>query len=206
LTPDETVPAADVGAGLLSLPLILGSTLESIPKNVPYISAEPALVEEWRGRIGGDREMKRVGIVWSGETADGTPVSGGPAVHRVNLGPILNTPGIRFVGLHPESDASEGDELLNVSADVRDLGDMAAILESLDLLIAVDSAALHLAGAMGRPAWGLLPMVSHWCWMRARENSPWYPTVRLFRQPVSGDWGTPVGRIAEELRRFAGVR
>jgi tetratricopeptide (TPR) repeat protein len=138
LTPDDPLPVADVGAGLLSLPLIMGSTLESIPKNVPYISAEPALVEEWRGRIGGESEMKRVGIVWSGETTDGTPVSGGPAVHRVNLGPILNTPGIRFVGLHPESDASGGDELVDVSAMVRDLGDMAAILESLDLLIAVD--------------------------------------------------------------------
>ena len=121
-----------------------------------------------------------------------------------SIAPLLQVPGVRFVGLQKELNAEE----LALSAGLtqftnpgEDFRRTAEIVAALDLVITVDTAWAHLAGALGKPVWVLLPQVSHWCWMRERRDSPWYPTARLFRQPGRGDWDSVIAEVAQELRQ-----
>ena len=149
----------------------------------------------------------RVGIVWAGRTTHANDKK-----RSMSLGqwqPILDVPGVSFLSLQkeiPECDvaAMAADKgILSLGGELNDFSDTAALIQALDLVISVDTSVVHLAGALGKPAWVLLPYVPDWRWLYSREDSPWYPSLRLFRQNVPHDWSDPVERAAVELRKLA---
>jgi tetratricopeptide (TPR) repeat protein len=203
----EPLPEFDVHAPLLSLPGLLGTTLDTIPAEVPYLSADPARVEVWRQRLQGV-EGFRVGIVWQGgrkypddhwrsvPLAHFAPLAEVPGVHLVSLqkGPgTEQLQAMRFpvVELSPEPDVEGGAFL-----------DTAAVMKNLDLLVMSDTSVTHLAGALAVPTWVATSAAPDWRWLSGREDSPWYPTLRLFRQTRLGDWTNVFGRLAAELGRL----
>jgi tetratricopeptide (TPR) repeat protein len=197
------LPAFDVQAALMSLPRILGTTTATIPGRVPYLFADAALRQRWRQQLGKDRELK-VGLVWRGN-----PRYAGDRYRSLNLEqfrPLAEVAGARLYSLQKSKGAEQVQELAG-QFEVVDLGsrtspdfqDTAAVIANLDLVVAVDTAVAHLAGALGVPVWILLPFNSDWRWLRGREESPWYPTARLFRQAKWGDWDEVLSRMAREL-------
>ncbi len=200
----EALPEYDVHVPLLSLPGLLRTTLESVPADVPYLDAEPQLVEAWRHRLGSYPGFK-VGIVWQGN-----PKFRLDRLRSIPLGqfaPLARVPGVHLLSLQK----GPGAEQLAAVTDrfpVTDLGrclddfmDAAAVLKNLDLVISVDTAIAHLAGALGIPVWVALPFAPDWRWLMGREDSPWYPTMRLFRQTRPGQWEDVFHHIAEALQR-----
>lgn len=198
----ERLPLFDYFANLMSLPAAFGTTVASIPREIPYLSPDPAYSSKWRSRFA-DRRAPSVGLAWAGRPQ-----------HRVDrhrslalgqLGPLLAVPGVRFVSLQkgpaavqaeavPESVAWDG-----IGAELDDLDDAAAVLAELDLLVCVDTGLAHLAAAMGKDVWVMLPQPADYRWMTEREDTPWYPTMRLFRQRVRRDWTSVIDRVAAEL-------
>lgn len=203
----ETLPPFDLHCPLMSLPLAFGTTLETIPAPVPYLGAPPERLARWRARLDSTCPP-RVGLVWSGKPDHRNDHN--RSITLTQLAPVLARPGIQFISLqkeYRESDRMElngHDALLRFGEELADFGDTAALIGALDLVIAVDTAVAHLAGAMGRPLWLLLPAVGDWRWLKERTDSPWYPTARLFRQPRIGDWASVIARLADELDCFAG--
>ena len=201
---DAPLPAFDCHCPLMSLPLAFKTDLDSVPADIPYLRSDPARVALWQERVGSDRIRPRVGLVWSG--------SGKLKNDRrsMPLDEILKMTGDWAEWLSLQTDVRQSDiALLSSRTDVRDLGtqlmdfaDTAAAIELLDVLVTVDTSIAHVAGAMGKPVWIMLPRNAHdWRWMLEREDSPWYPTARLFRQPEHGDWSSVVARVRAELRR-----
>ncbi|MEI9804783.1 MAG: tetratricopeptide repeat protein, partial [Pseudolabrys sp.] len=200
------LPPFDWHCPLLSLPLAFGTTLATIPAAVPYLHA-PA------GRAVAPRALlphtgnPRVGIAWSGKPSHNNDHNRSIALTR--LAPLLQTPGIGFVSL--QRDLRDADRaaladfpgLTQLDEALVDFADTAAVMAQLDLVIAVDTAVAHLAGALGRPLWVLLPHVPDWRWLLDRDDSPWYPSARLFRQPVAGDWDSVIARLSGELTQIA---
>ena len=186
-------PRTDYTCPLLSLPAAFQTTVESIPTAIPYLPAQPG---EWRAKLGGGKE-KLVGLCWRGNPA--YPGDRTRSMQLSALAPLLDIPGIRFVSLQKEQrDGEHAPNLLHAGADFASTTDLVA---ALDLVISVDTVWAHWAGAIGKPVWLMLARIPHWCWMREREDSPWYPGARLFRQAVAGDWKPVVERIARELAR-----
>jgi Flp pilus assembly protein TadD len=191
----EELPAFDVHAPLLSLPGIFRSTLETIPAKVPYLCADQSLVESWREKLASVRGY-RIGINWRGRAGVGSFVLRDIPLRSFQALAVL--PGVRLISLQQ----GEGQEELasaGQQAPVLDLGenvdqehgafmDTAAIMKNLDLVITSDTSIPHLAGALGLPVWLALPFVPDWRWQLARADSPWYPSMRLFRQKRAGDW------------------
>jgi tetratricopeptide (TPR) repeat protein len=204
----EPPPPVDLHCPLMSLPLAFGTTLATIPAVVPYLRAPAARVEMWRTRLPPSGKL-RAGLVWSGKPTHRNDHNRSLALAR--LTPLLAQPGIEFVSLQREvretdTAALEKSALLRPDLGHADFADTAAIIETLDLVIAVDTAVAHLAGALAKPTWLLLPFCPDWRWMLERTDSPWYPGVRLFRQPRIGDWDSVIGRAAEGLASFAATR
>jgi tetratricopeptide (TPR) repeat protein len=201
-------PPIDLHCPLMSLPLAFGTTLATIPAFLPYLRAPAARVETRRTRLPANGKL-RVGLVWSGKPTHRNDHNRSLALER--LAPLLALPDIEFVSLQREvreadTAALEKSALLRPDLDRADFADTAAIIETLDLVIAVDTAVAHLAGAMVKPTWLLLPFCPDWRWMLERNDSPWYPGARLFRQPRIGDWDSVIGRVAEGLASFAATR
>lgn len=202
------IPACDCQAPLLSLPLLFGTDLATIPGDTPYVHPEPGAVAAWRRRLGGLPGIK-VGLVWRGTATHRNDRNRSIAPEA--LATLLETPGCTFVGLQKEAKA--GDEaafaglghFIDVADDLRDFADAAAAVANLDVVISVDTAMAHLAGALGRAAWVLLPFVPDWRWLLERADSPWYPSARLFRQPARGDWQTVITQASRELHKFGGL-
>jgi FKBP-type peptidyl-prolyl cis-trans isomerase 2 len=200
----EQLPNFDVHCSLLSLPLIFGTTLETIPAEVPYINADAAAVQRWRNKIIADESALKIGLAWAGN-----PKLQYDHIRSCSLGtlsPLALHDSITFYSLQ-KGDASEqaknppeGFRLIDSSEDIKDFSDTAALIQNLDLIISVDTAVAHLAGALGKPVWTLLPFVPDWRWMQERKDSPWYPTMRLFRQPSRGDWESVILRIKDALK------
>ena len=189
------LPAFDVHCPLLSLPRLLGT----IPTDVPYLGAEVGAVAEWRANLGGGL---KVGLVWAGNP--GHANDGNRSLPLAELAPLLRTPGVRFFSLQKDPRPGDRETLMDLGVvdlgpNLDDFADTAAALTVLDLLVTVDTSVAHLAGALGRPVWLLLPFLPDWRWMTERSDSPWYPTMRLFRQNRRGDWAGVVGRVAEAL-------
>jgi len=190
----------------LGLPWIFATTLETIPAEAPYIHADPAKARYWKNKLSGP-DFK-VGIVWAGSPTHGNDHNRSCALKQFM--PLTQLPGVRLYGLQKGAAAARMDELepkmavTNLSKEFNDFADTAAAIESLDLVISVDTAALHLAGAMAKPAWALIPFAPEWRWMLDREDSPWYPTMRLFRQKKWGDWDSVFQRVAQELQILVG--
>jgi hypothetical protein len=208
---DAPPPPFDVYAPLMSLPGLLGTTADAIPAPVPYLAADPDLVARWRGAVAGDDALK-VGVAWQGNPQH--PKDRERSFPLAALAAVAAVPGVRLYSLQKGPGAEQlADPHLPFT--VHDLGgrldeeagpfrDTAAVLTLLDLVIAADSALAHLAGALAVPAWVALPMAADWRWMVARDDTPWYPTLRLFRQAAWGDWGGVFDRMAAALRERAG--
>ena len=203
----DALPQYDWHCPLMSLPLRLGMKLESLPA-AAYVSADPARVEAWKQRIG-DEGVRKVGLTWAGSSRRGAvdlaAIDARRSVSLAQLQPLLQIPGIRFFSLQKDGAAewaatSLPADCFDFTAELNDFSDTAALIANLDLVISVDTAVVHLAGAMGKPAWLLNRYDSCWRWLRGRDDSPWYPTLRQFRQPQPGDWDTPIQRAATALR------
>lgn len=202
IQPEERPPPFDYYVNLLSLPRVFGTDLDSIPGDVRYILPDPARVQKWQSRLAVTAGLK-VGLVWAGNAAYSRDDQRSISIEM--LEPLLAVKGVHFVLLQKGNRGPEAARLApratNLGPELDDFADTAAVIEQLDLVIAVDTAVAHLAGALGRPVWVLLPIVSDWRWMHDRDDSPWYPTMRLFRQDRDGGWANVINRLVRELER-----
>ena len=205
----EKLPEFDRHLPLMSVPFALRCSSDHIPGKVPYLSADPVRVERWGRRL--TNRGFRVGIAWQGNAA--APVDKGRSFSLRTLAPLGRIPGARLISLQKGAGAEQlgdlpaGMVVENLGADF-DAGrdaflDTAAVMMSLDLIITSDTAVAHIAGALGRPVWIVLKHVPDWRWMTEREDTPWYPTARLFRQSREGDWDEVMTRVASELAPLA---
>jgi hypothetical protein len=198
----ERLPEFDLHLPLLSLPRLFGTTLSGIPAEVPYLKADSAAVSRWRGRIGSETGLK-VGLVWAGNPEHKNDRARSIGLER--LQPLLSVPGVRWYGLQVGTRSDDlarlsSGPVIDLSSELSDLSETAAAAANLDLIVTVDTSVAHLAGALGRRCWVLLSHAPSWRWLLACAGSPWYPTLRLFRQPKPGDWESVVAEVASELR------
>jgi Tfp pilus assembly protein PilF len=200
------LPLFDLQCPLLSLPLRFGTTVETIPGKEPYIPVDQGLSKKWRDRIGAGQGSVRAGLAWSGNPRhESDKMRSFPLAVFSCLADIR---GVEFFSLQKGSAAAEaknppgGMKLYDFSEELDDFADTAALIANLDLIISVDTAVVHLAGALGKPVWTLLPFTPDWRWMLDRDDSPWYPSMRLFRQLSEGDWEGVLRRVRAELERF----
>jgi hypothetical protein len=207
--PGEPLPPFDFHCPLMSLPLAFGSNEATIPREVPYLRVDPARVDGWRQRLHAAGGRLKVGIVWSGNAAHGNDANRSIPLAMFRS---LGLPGCVFVSLQQQvrepdrATAEEWTELHRWGEELVDFDDTAALIEALDLVISVDTSVAHLAGALGRPLWVLLPHCPDWRWMVERTDSPWYPGTRLFRQPRRGDWQSVLASVLDELHHTVEVR
>jgi len=200
----EQGPAFNTYARLLSLPRVFDTTLWNVPHEVPYMKAPWGRVEQWKQRLSGDGAQKKIGLVWAGSARHTNDRM--RSMHLEDFAALSNIPGVNFYALQKGDRQEEAQHppgnfpLTNLAPETKDLTDLAALLATLDLLITVDTAPAHLAGALGRPVWVLLPFASDWRWMLKRADSPWYPTMKLFRQRGPRDWSVPLKEVEGELR------
>jgi hypothetical protein len=207
VTTDEALPAFDAQAPLMSLMRILETRLESIPAEVPYLAADPERVATLRARLGSAKALK-VGLVWAGN-----PNFKGDRDRSLTslslLEPLLGVEGVSFFSLQKGERTGEiaalglSERIVDLAPALDDFADTAAAISQLDLVISTCTSVPHLAGAMARPVWTLLAFAADWRWLLDREDSPWYPTMRLFRQRARGDWPGVIARVADELRHYS---
>lgn len=207
LAKGEALPAFDYQCPLLSLPLAFDTRLDTIPARIPYLRADPVRVRGWQERLGAKRRP-RVGLVWSGRIEHGNDRNRSIALADMAT---LVSDRAQFVSLQKELRAADKPaldarkDILHFDDGLEDFAATAALIASMDVVITVDTSVAHVAGAMGKPVWILLPFVPDWRWLLEREDSPWYSTARLFRQPASGDWATVLRRVAQALAAVAGA-
>ena len=197
----EPLPPFDLQIPLMSLPYVLGVAEQTLPGPIPYLQADEAAVAEWRTRLDGPPGL-RVGLVWAGNPK--FPNDRRRSVPFSTLAPLLAVPGVSFVSLQKGPAAADhAGTLQDPTALLEDFADTAALIAALDLVISVDTAVLHLAGALGRPVWLLNRADTCWRWMLQREDSPWYPDLRIFRQTTPGSWQPVIEEVAHELAGLA---
>ena len=207
LVPYGTLPRFDVHSSLVSLPGLFGTTLDTVPAQVPYLFPDAALVAQW-GRDLGARTGIRVGIVWQGRLTH--PNDRERSTRLVFFAPLARLPGVHLISLQKEPGSEQLGEVTEQFA-VIDLGsqldetsgafmDTAAVMQCLDLVITVDTSAAHLAGALGVPVWVAQACAPDWRWQWDAESTPWYPTMRFFRQAERGKWEAAFERIAAALQ------
>lgn len=203
----EPLPPFDLQLPLMSLPRIFGTTLDTIPADVPYLHPDPAKLSRWRAALAGVTALK-VGVAWAGNARHKGDRQ--RSLSAAAVLPRLLTPGVQLYSLQKEPRPEDAPVLAALGSDVIDLApalgdfaDTAAAVAALDLTIAVDTSVAHLAGALGRPVWMLLPYALDWRWLRDREDSPWYPTMRLFRQRRPREWDDPLLRLSAGLSVLA---
>jgi tetratricopeptide (TPR) repeat protein len=203
----------DFQVSLMSMPAVVRDTLETLPNDVPYLVADERRVAEWRDRLADDTGL-RVGIIWQGNRKYlRDPQRSIPLAKFARLSAL---PGVSLYSLQAQVGLEQLDALpdgMNVHrfADIVEnnpdgISELAGLMSNLDLVVMSDTGPTHLAGALGRPVWLALPRHPDWRWMRERDDSPWYPTMRLFRQATAGDWDDVFTRIASELRATAATR
>jgi tetratricopeptide (TPR) repeat protein len=198
---DQLPSFFDLHCPLLSLPHLLATSPESIPDGVPYIVAPADRIAAWASRL--PKDGLRVGLAWSGHPDNVRDHE--RSIPFARLAPLIGVPGTRFVSLQKDIRAADVDDvrrcgdIIDLCAELRDFADTAAVIAQLDLVITVDTAVAHLAGAMGKPLWLLLPRVPDFRWLLGRATSPWYPTARLFRKGQVDTWDAVIARMAAEL-------
>lgn len=190
----------DFWTPMMSLPLAFGTTPETVPADVPYIAADRAKVAAWAGRLG-PRTRPRVGLVWSGRATHGNDAN--RSIPLSLLAPLLEAEA-DFISLQTEYREADRPVLASlpirdVSAELKSFGDTAALVENLDMVVTVDTSVAHLTGALGKPLRVMLPFVPDFRWGLGSETTPWYPTAKLLRQPVRGDWGGVVAAAKREI-------
>jgi hypothetical protein len=200
----EPIPEHDLQCPLASLPLAFDTVIETIPSCVPYISIDGNHAK-WEAFLG-SAATPRIGIVWSGNPDHTNDRN--RSLPLKALKPLFDT-GLQFVSL--QKNARDGDlavlrehsNILDAARELESFADTAALIQQLDLVISVDTSVAHLAGALGKPVWILLPYVPDYRWLLDRDDSPWYPTARLYRQTASRDYAEVIGRMRADLLRDA---
>jgi tetratricopeptide (TPR) repeat protein len=200
----EAPPAFDLFCPMASLPHRLGLTASTIPARVPYLRADDARKEAWRERLQLLPGRLRIGLAWAGNARHVNDANRSIALER--LSPLLSATGVSFVSLQKEARPGDAEILarhgvVDHTATLADFSDTAALVSNLSLVITVDTSVAHLAGALGVPVWIFVPFAADFRWMAGRDDSPWYPTARLFRQPRFRDWD---GAIAAATRAVRG--
>jgi Tfp pilus assembly protein PilF len=200
----DPLPDFDIHCPLLSLPLAFGTRLETIPSATPYLRASAPAVTEWNARLGpGTRP--RIGLAWSGH-----PMHENDHNRSIGLSTLLPLLGLNATNVSLQQDVRAGDatvlqgrsDLLHFGDQLKTFSDTAALISNLDLVISVDTSIAHLAGALAKPVWVLLPFLPDWRWLLDREDSPWYPTARLFRQDDTRQWDNVIARVQAALHEF----
>ncbi len=201
----EKLPPFHYQIAISSLPMVFGTTLETIPAKVPYLSADPAKAAAWRTRLdGAAKGRKKVGFVWQGRPAH--PSDRVRSVGLDALTPLLQLENILPVSLQVGSGQEQlakhpaRARVVDAAADIKDFSDTAAVIAGLDCIVTIDSAIAHLTGAMARRGIVMLSHAGEWRWLEKRADSPWYPTLDLVRQPQAGAWDSVVQRVTERLR------
>jgi tetratricopeptide (TPR) repeat protein/ADP-heptose:LPS heptosyltransferase len=210
---DEALPEFDWQCPLLSLPLVFGTELDTIPAKIPYVHPDPAQVEQRRERLGAARAERRcngnslrIGLAWAGSPLH--PYDLWRSISLEQLAPLTNVEGATFYSLQVGQQAQQAKQLgarvqlIDLQDELKDFADTAAVVANLDLVISVDTSVVHLAGAMGKPVWILAQKSADWRWLLEREDSPWYPTARLFRQSTLGNWQEVVSQVEEALSQL----
>jgi hypothetical protein len=203
----DPLPAFDLHCPLMSLPLAFGTEIETIPATLPYLAADPADIARWRERLG-DRPGLKIGLIWAGN-----PRSDQPQAHRIdarrsmgfaNFAPLLEIPGLRLISLQIGARGQEAQGAIeDYTNEISDFADSAGLMANLDMIIGVDTAAIHLSGALARPSWVLSRFDGCWRWHLKGAESPWYPDIlRIFRQTSPGDWANVIEEVASTLRKF----
>jgi hypothetical protein len=210
----QPLPAFDVHCPLLTLPLVFDTTLKNIPPQRPPLRPDPALYEAWEHRLappGASRPAPplRVGLIWSG-----SPKNLNDSNRSVSLSlfaALATLSGIEFYSVQKGPAGAQaahppkGMQLIDHTDQLHDFADTAAMISHLDLIITVDTSVAHLAGAMGKPVWVLISFLPDWRWLQARDDSPWYPTMRLFRQIAPGNWHDVIARVVNALAQLRGT-
>jgi tetratricopeptide (TPR) repeat protein len=204
VAPEEVAEQSfDVHCALLSLPRAFETRIDTIPAAIPYLQVDPLEAARWAARMGGTGP--RVGIVWAGNPATKRDRLRSPRL--ASMAPLFTVPGITFISLQMGAGRQDlahtplPSHVIDLGEEITDLADTAAIMAGLDLMISSCTAPLHLAGAMGRPTWAMIPFAPHFPWLLDRTDSPWYPSMRLYRQSQPGtDWSSVVEHIAADLR------
>jgi Flp pilus assembly protein TadD len=206
---DRFLPPFDYHCPLLSLPFAFGTTMATIPGSVPYLHADAGV---WAPTLAALPGLK-VGLVWAGKSRTDQPhavaIDKRRSMRLADMAPLFSVPGVSFVSLQLGPPARQmlappdGAALHDFSSRLVDWADTADLIAGLDLVIAVDTAVAHLAGALGKPVWMLNRFDSCWRWFMGRDDTPWYPTMRQFRQTKPGDWAGVIGRVEAALRLFA---
>jgi len=202
----DRLPVCDLQIPLMSLAGTLGTSLANVPDRIPYLAVDEGWVDRFRGRLAPLSGIK-IGLAWRGNPKhiNDRNRSIDP---RLFLEEWLTLPGYQFIGLQQEMTGDERQwcsgyaQFHEFSDALGDFADTAGLISSLDGVISVDTAVVHLAGALGRPVWVLLPKVADWRWLRDRTDSPWYPTMRLLRQTGDGGWGAVISRVAQLLQEI----
>ena len=199
------VPGHAAHCRLSSLPYLFRTQMDTIPSKVPYLKADPARIAHWGQRLGATLPpgVKRIGLAWTGRPTH--PNDRRRSVPLSQLLPLADAGPAAFVSLQKPMPARDLDSIqrfpgmTDLSEELTDFGETAALMENLDLIITVDTSMGHLAGALNKPAWILIPKAADWRWLLNRDDSPWYPSVRLFRQPKPGEWNEPLARMRSAL-------
>jgi hypothetical protein len=185
----------------MSLPMVFGTRLDTVPWSGPYLLAPKELIEKWRQRLLADGEGLRVGLSWAGRPTQANDRNRSLALdYFAGLAGLQN---VRYYGLQTGDAARQpippGLKMTPLGDEFADFADTAALMMNLDLIISVDTAVSHLAGALGRPAWTLLTFAADWRYLLDRTDTPWYTTMRLYRQSTRGDWAGVLKAVREDL-------
>lgn len=198
---------ADLHCPVMSLPLAFGTRLDTVPQQVPYLFPPEALQRAWAARLP-QAPAARVGLVWAGGAR--YPRNPQRSLRLAQYAPLLAIGGVRFVSLQQGDAAAQlaasASGVIDWMSECKDLADTAALIANLDLVITVDTAMAHLAGAIGKPVWMLNRYESEWRWLFEGERSPWYPTMRVYRQAAPGQWDEVVARVAADLHAWLAAR
>jgi hypothetical protein len=201
---DSSLPGFDYHCPLMSLPLAFKTTVSSIPAKIPYLGNDSDIQKQWKNTMG-EKAKPRIGLMWSG--AQYNKNDHNRSIPLGMLSPLLDLD-FEFHCLQKEIRQADGEllrkyhQLKSHENDLKDFTDTAALISEMNLVISVDTSVAHLAGALGVTVWILLPYAPDFRWMMEREDSPWYPSARLFRQPQVGDWTSVIAKVAAELREL----
>lgn len=205
----EPVPKFDAHISLLSLPGLFETDWDSLTNSVPYLRAEPHHADRFADEFNRARDRMKVGIVWQGNPAQPRDIVRSCPLEK--LAPLTSNPDIAFMslqtgtsGLSQLAGCSFRESVTDIGSQLTNFAETAAVLNNLDLLISVDTSVAHLAGALGTPVWTMLSHTPDWRWLLGRQDSPWYPSMRLFRQQSWGDWDGVVRQVSDELRKRVG--
>lgn len=202
------VPGHAAHCRLSSLPYLFRTQMDTIPAPIPYLKANPSRVAHWRERLDATLPagVKRIGLAWTGRPTH--PNDRRRSMPLSALAPLADAGPAAFVSLQKPMPARDLEAIplfrgmTDLSNDLTDFGETAAVIENLDLVVTVDTSMGHLAGALGKPVWILIPKAADWRWLLDREDSPWYPSARLFRQQKPGAWDEPMGRLRAALGQY----